>query len=473
MKKTVIYNLAFLLLFFGIFLLMSRILTGTIVGTDIFGKHIEMATDLSNSFYKIFLFSLFGLITFDILAVCYYVSLSFWGLVGAKKYPDQKPMHKFHIIIPAKDEGEVIEQTVQTLAELNYPSELYTITVIADNCEDDTVQRLQNYPIFIFENKSERNAPRGKPHALRSYFSNCKEWMDADYLIILDADNIMHPDYLYQMNNQFIAMPELVCSQGYLGSKNVTSSFLASGYSASYFHANRIYQLAKAKLGWNTTIGGTGFALSTDYIIKHGWNPRSYTEDFELQTELAISGKKTSWNHHAIIYDEKPNSLRVSTKQRTRWAQGHWFVAFSSILVQFFTLIRSKSLRELNSRIENIFYSFSMLSPLLGLIITISALIFKSEYNYVLPIWDLVLLWILLDSYRFIVLPIFTIFNELPKNFQSKKTNRFKLFFQLWIGMYYASITYIYPQIIGFFTCMRKQNKWVKTKHSVKYQEGH
>lgn len=131
--------------------------------------------------------------------------------------------------------------------------------------------------------------------------------------------------------------------------------------------------------------------------------------------------KKTSWNHHAIIYDEKPNSLRVSTKQRTRWAQGHWFVAFSSILVQFFTLIRSKSLRELNSRIENIFYSFSMLSPLLGLIITISALIFKSEYNYVLPIWDLVLLWILLDSYRFIVLPIFTIFNELPKNFQSKK----------------------------------------------------
>ena len=42
-----------------------------------------------------------------------------------------------------------------------------------------------------------------------------------------------------------------------------------------------------------------------------------------MEIEIVKSGGIILWNHHAKIYDEKPDSLKVSLRQRTRWAQGH------------------------------------------------------------------------------------------------------------------------------------------------------
>lgn len=68
----------------------------------------------------------------------------------------------------------------------------------------------------------------------------------------------------------------------------------------------------------------------------------SLTEDFELQIESTCEGKRILWNHNVRIYDEKPTAFRASFRQRTRWAQGHWFVAFKNTGKLFRALFQRK-----------------------------------------------------------------------------------------------------------------------------------
>ena len=87
------------------------------------------------------------------------------------------------------------------------------------------------------------------------------------------------------------------------------------------------------------------------WLFKHGgFSYKSLTEDLEMEIEIVKSGGIILWNHHAKIYDEKPDSLKVSLRQRTRWAQGHWYVAFTNfknLLKCFFEKFKFKYIDQL------------------------------------------------------------------------------------------------------------------------------
>lgn len=47
------------------------------------------------------------------------------------------------------------------------------------------------------------------------------------------------------------------------------------------------------------------------------------TEDLEFTMKLALNNYKVAWAHNAVVYDEKPITLKQSWNQRKRWMQGH------------------------------------------------------------------------------------------------------------------------------------------------------
>ena len=57
-------------------------------------------------------------------------------------------------------------------------------------------------------------------------------------------------------------------------------------------------------------------------IDKHGFNPKTVTEDIEFTAMCAINGEKIAFVEEAITYDEQVNNLKVSLKQRKRWSVG-------------------------------------------------------------------------------------------------------------------------------------------------------
>ena len=53
---------------------------------------------------------------------------------------DRSARHRFLVLIPAHDEEQLIGETLDSLAAVDYPRELFAVHVVADNCSDRTVE---------------------------------------------------------------------------------------------------------------------------------------------------------------------------------------------------------------------------------------------------------------------------------------------------------------------------------------------
>lgn len=305
--------------------------------------------------FQIFVFAL----------TCYYLILGMFGLFRRKEKKNYDPKNRFALLIAAHNEEVVIGSLIESMLKLDYPKEMYDIFVIADNCDDDTAKISKSYGVNVCErfNKDKR----GKGYALEWMFAKLFK-MDKQYdaIAIFDADNLVHKDFLKEINSKLQEGYKVV--QGYIDSKNPNDSWIATAYSIAFWTQNRMFQLARANVGFSNQIGGTGFAIETNTLKKLGWGATCLTEDLEFTCKLVLNGEKVGWAHDAMIYDEKPLKLGQSWTQRKRWMQG-----FTDVASRYFFKLIKKSIKEKK------FYVFDcalyVLQPFITLLLGISAVL--------------------------------------------------------------------------------------------------
>jgi len=255
-------------------------------------------------------------------AGCYFFGVSVFGWIKRKedaldKYPPKK---RFALIVAAHNEERVIAHIVDSLKRQNYPSELYDIFVIADNCTDRTADIAEAHGAKVY--KRVNNIEKGKGYALDWMFSKVYSMEEEyDVVSVFDADNLVSANYLLEMNKQLCKGHKVV--QGYIDSKNPFDSWITCSYSISFWLSNRIFQLPRYYLGLSCGLCGTGFCIDLEVLKKIGWGATCLTEDLEFTMKLALNDMKVAWAHDAVVYDEKPLTLKQSWNQRKRWMQGH------------------------------------------------------------------------------------------------------------------------------------------------------
>lgn len=231
--------------------------------------------------------------------------------------------HKFLLILPAHNEEAVIGNLINSLKELDYPKDLYEITVIADNCTDQTEKIAKDLGVKTFVRNEEDPNKKTKGYALQKFLRKVLDDpnMDYDAFCVFDADNIVDKNFLKVMNKHLCQGEEVV--QGYRDIKNPTDSWISAGYAIFYWMMNRFYHLARYNAGLSPLINGTGFMVKFDAIRETGWNTNTLTEDIEFSLKTIIQGKKLGWAVDAICYDEQPVKFKPSWSQRQRWTMGH------------------------------------------------------------------------------------------------------------------------------------------------------
>ncbi len=253
----------------------------------------------------------------------YQLAISICSLVKLKDKPLLvEKNHRFMAIIPAHNEENVVTELIESLKKQNYPKELLDIYVIADNCTDRTAEVARNAGAIVYERFDPEKKTKG--YAL-NWFLAQKIEEDAPYdaFCIFDADNIVHEDFIKNMNKKLCQGEDVV--QGYRDIKNPTDNWITAGYTIFYWTMNRFYHLARYNVGLSPLINGTGFMVKFDVIKPEGWNTKTLTEDIEFSLKRIIKGKKLGWAADAIVYDEQPLGFKQSWKQRTRWTVGHIF----------------------------------------------------------------------------------------------------------------------------------------------------
>lgn len=268
----------------------------------------------------------------------YAVILSLFGIVRFKKKVKSKPKKSFAMIVAAHNEEAVIADIVESLKNLNYPKELYDIFVIADNCTDKTARIAKNKGAKVFERFDDRN--KGKGFALEWMFKRIfKMERKFDAICVFDADNLVSKNYLIEINDKLLDGFKVV--QGYLDSKNPKDTWVTGSYSISFWLSNRILQLARSNIKLSNQLGGTGFCIETDILEDLGWGATCLTEDLEFTCKLVMNNYKVGWAHDAIVYDEKPLTLKASWYQRRRWMQG-----YADVSSRYFFKLIKKSIRD-------------------------------------------------------------------------------------------------------------------------------
>ena len=149
------------------------------------------------------------------------------GFFATRKFKPAKNQHKYAVLIPARNEEFVIGNLINSIKKQDYPSELVTIFVVADNCTDNTAKIARVMGAICYERFNDQERTKG--FALKFLFEN----IEKDYGIqsfegyfIFDSDNLLKEDYISRMNDSFDAGEKIITS--YRNTKNWTESWIAS-----------------------------------------------------------------------------------------------------------------------------------------------------------------------------------------------------------------------------------------------------
>ena len=252
----------------------------------------------------------------------YQVIYALIGLFCKPVVHEKSNRNRFAVIISARNESAVIENLLNSINGQTYPSELVDVYVIADNCTDNTAEIARNCGAIVYERFNKEKV--GKGYAMDFLFDKIFASVGEEYYdgyFVFDADNLLEPDYIEQMNKTFSAGYKVVTS--YRNSKNYGSNWISAGYALWFIREAKYVNNARMILNSSCAISGTGFLMHRDMLKKRGgWKYFLLTEDIEFSVASIIDGEKMGYCHKAVFYDEQPETFGQSWTQRLRWAKG-------------------------------------------------------------------------------------------------------------------------------------------------------
>ena len=240
-----------------------------------------------------------------------------------KKETLHAPMHRFAVLIAARNEEAVIGKLIDSIKAQSYPGRLVKIFVAADNCTDATAEAARSHGAEVYERYDMTR--RGKGYALDFLLREIKLRGHGrfDGYIVLDADNVLDRDFILHMNETFSAGHDIVTC--YRSSKNYGDNWISAGYALCFLRESRYLNSARARLGSSCGVSRTGFLFSQAVLDAQGggWPFHLLTEDIEFTIDNVTRGMKVGYCPDAIAYDEQPISFRQSWAQRLRWSRGY------------------------------------------------------------------------------------------------------------------------------------------------------
>lgn len=231
-------------------------------------------------------------------------------------------LHRYAVLIAARNEESVIGHLLDSIGGQDYPAELINVFVVADNCTDSTAQIARSHGAAVYERTDTKRV--GKGYALDFLLTRIREdYGDAfDGFFVFDADNLLCPDYISAMNRTFSDGYGIVTS--YRNSKNFGDNWISAGYALWFLREAEFLNHARTLLGLSAAVSGTGFLFSREVLARcNGWRFFLLTEDIEFTVCNVTNGVKIGYAPDAMLFDEQPVTFRQSWRQRMRWAKGY------------------------------------------------------------------------------------------------------------------------------------------------------
>ena len=221
-------------------------------------------------------------------------------------------IRKIAILIPGYKEDQVIIEVAKSALLQRYPMNLFDVAVIADSFQKETLDQLRALPIKLVEVQFDQST---KSKALNKGMEAIGDRYDV--AIVLDADNIMEPNFISKINQAF--NNGYIVVQGHRVAKNENTSFAILDAISEEVN-NHIFRKGHRALGLSSGLIGSGMAFEY-HFFKNTMAKVNAVGGFDKELELRLlkSGETIEYLNGAMVLDEKIQKSQDFQNQRRRW----------------------------------------------------------------------------------------------------------------------------------------------------------
>lgn len=232
----------------------------------------------------------------------------------------KKDHFSYLVLYPAYNEDKVIVNSVQKFLAQYYPYNHFHVAVISDHMQPETNKKLAELPITlllpVFDKSSKAKAMQyAMDHFQKPEVRGLRS-EDFDYIVILDADNVVEPHFLEQLNTE--------CAKGYkaiqchrCAKNNDNDIAVLDGVSEEI--NNTIFRKAHNRIGLSSALIGSGMCFDFQWFKENVYKLTTAGEDRELEALLLQQRVYIQYEPDIHVFDEKVSNKDNFQKQRLRW----------------------------------------------------------------------------------------------------------------------------------------------------------
>lgn len=267
-----------------------------------------------------------------------------WGLTGSiflifrtflwfryKPFPPAQIDETPHltVVIPAYNEGAMVEKTIDSVAESFYPYEKMEIIVIDDGSSDDTwrhiLKSVLRYSNLVTPIRFKKN--RGKRAALEVGFRRAK----GEIVVIVDSDSIIDRNSLLAIVGPF-RNPKVGAVAGKVVVYNRYEGIIPRMLHVKYTLSFDFLRAAQSTYGTVYCYPGalSAYRVSVVREVLDSWMKQTflnvsctYGEDRSMTNFILSRGFNTVYQRTAVVHTVAPKTYMKLSKMYLRWDRSY------------------------------------------------------------------------------------------------------------------------------------------------------
>jgi len=239
--------------------------------------------------------------------------------------PKAKRQNRFIILIPSHKSGKSVEMTINSILGQTYPQRMFDVTVIADHEDEITMFHLAQQPVTLLTPNYLKSS---RTKSLQLAVNNLPQFKIYDVAIILDAGDVVEPEFLEQINDAYESAGTRAIQVHKLSFNRDTVSARLSAIFEEI--NNSIFRRGHISIGLPCAMQSSGNAFDFDWLKSYLQSAKSDWSDKEMEAALTRQHIYIDFFDKIFVYGEKVRKAEDFNKQHRSW-----------ILTQYKTFIRN------------------------------------------------------------------------------------------------------------------------------------
>ncbi len=320
-----------------------------------------------------------------------------------RPYPmTEGPLPRVTVIIPAYNEGAMVEKAIYSVVASDYPADRLEIFCIDDGSKDDTWEYIdraaKRYPNLIQAIRFPTN--QGKREALYAGFTQGR----GEYFVTVDSDSVIQPDTLKQVLAPMLQNPKIGAVAGNVKIYNRHANLLTRMLWVRFVLSFDFLRASQAMYGFVFCTPGALSAYRREAIwpVLEEWRQQTFLgrrctigEDRAFTNLVLRQGYHTFYQRSAVVYTTVPESYSGLCRMFLRWDRSNFRESYIQFKFMFTRYRREHRLlpildffvRELEFPMSLIFIPLLVLTICMNPIILLKVIAAMAVISFVLCLY--------------------------------------------------------------------------------------